>query len=412
MSKGMDRPQGPAERVPVAGVLAWVDRHVACLPAEEVLAAEAAGRVVAEDVRATIDLPPFDRAAVDGFALRADETVGASSYNPLPFRLAALSEGLPPGSVAPLQAGDPLPRGADAVIHLEHATLGQEGIVEVIEPVVGANEVERAGSHGSRGSTIAAAGRRLGASDIGLLSWAGSARISVVRRPRVSCLLVGRNLVETGRRLAPGEVHDANGPMLRALVRRDGGVTVEQRRIERDRVLLRAAMVAPGADIILVAGGTGPGVDDYAAAALSDAGEVAMHGVALCPGETAGLGRARSGVPVVLLPGSPAACLCAYEFLAGRAIRRLGGRNPELPFAMRLMTAAGKIASEIGMTEVRPVRRLADGTVEPVASFSEAGLTAAAHADGFVIVPEGSEGYGQGVRVPVYMYDAQGLPCA
>jgi molybdopterin molybdotransferase len=79
---------------------------------------------------------------------------------------------------------------------------------------------------------------------------------------------------------------------------------------------------------------------------------------------------------------------------------------------MRLMTAAGKIASEIGMTEVRPVRRLADGTVEPVASFSEAGLTAAAHADGFVIVPEGSEGYRQGVRVPVYMYDAQGLPCA
>jgi molybdopterin molybdotransferase len=240
-----------------------------------------------------------------------------------------------------------------------------------------------------------------------LLSAAGLAQVSVVRRPRVSCLLAGRNLVETGRPLPPGAIHDANGPLLRALIVRDGGIAIEQRRVERDPLVLRAAMVAPGADIILVAGGTGPGVDDYAAAALSDAGEVAVHGVALRPGETAGLGRAGSGVPVFLLPGSPAACLWAYEFFAGRAIRRLGGRNPELPFARREMTAAGKIASEIGMTEVRPVRCLTDGTVEPVASFREAGLSAATGADGFVIVPEGSEGYRQGARVPVYLYDAQ-----
>jgi molybdopterin molybdotransferase len=405
MSTRIDRPQSAADRASVADVLEWIDGQVACLPAEEVLVAEAAGRILAEDVRAATDLPPFDRASVDGFAARADETIGASSYNPLPFRLMSASDDLPPECAARLRAGDPMPLGADAMVPLEHAELDPDGVLSVIEPVVAGSNVERAGSHAARDSTIAEAGRRLGAGEVGLLSAAGLTQVFVVRRARVSCLLAGRSLVEAGRPLPPGAVYDANGPLLSALVRRDGGVTVLQRWVEGDRAALQAAMVAPGADIILVAGGTGPGADDFAAAALSDAGELALHGVALRPGETAGLGRAQSGVPVVLLPGSPASCLWAYEFFAGRAIRRLGRRNPELPFTKREMTAAGKIVSEIGMTEVRPVRCREDGTAEPVASFGEAGLAAVVRADGFVIVPEGSEGYRQGARVPVYLYD-------
>ena len=155
---------------------------------------------------------------------------------------------------------------------------------------------------------------------------------------------------------------------------------------------------------MLVIGGTGRGRDDHAAAALAAAGKCAIHGVALLPGETTGLGHNVGGVRVVLLPGAPAACLWSYELLAGRAIRRLGGRNPELPFQSREVVTARKIVSSLGMTEICAVR-FGDGeTVEPLPSFAEIGLMAAVGADGFVIVPQGSEGFPEGARITVHLY--------
>src|ERR1700736_4366724 len=128
---------------------------------------------------------------------------------------------------------------------------------------------------------------------------------------------------------------------------------------------LSGALVEAGVDIVLVIGGTGPGSDDHSAAALAGAGELAIHGVTLRPGETTGLGRTGSGVPVVLLPGAPAACLWSYELFAGRAILRLGGRDPELPYRSRDMITARKIVSATGMTEICPVRCGTRDTVAP-----------------------------------------------
>jgi molybdopterin molybdotransferase len=113
---------------------------------------------------------------------------------------------------------------------------------------------------------------------------------------------------------------------------------------------------SPGIDIALVIGGTGPGSNDRAAAALTEAGELAVHGVALHPGDTTGLGRTGAGMPVILLPGAPASCLWSYELFAGRAIRRLGGRGTELPYRSRQMITARKIVSSLGMAEICPVR--------------------------------------------------------
>src|SRR5580700_10950632 len=138
---------------------------------------------------------------------------------------------------------------------------------------------------------------------------------------------------------------NSKGPMTRAAVERDGGVVGECLAVERDLMAIRGALVEAGVDIVLVIGGTGPGIDDHSAAALAEAGELAIHGVALRPGETAGLGRTVSGVPVVLLPGAPAACLWSYELFAGRAIRRLGGRGPGFPYRSREMITARKIVS-------------------------------------------------------------------
>jgi molybdopterin molybdotransferase len=137
---------------------------------------------------------------------------------------------------------------------------------------------------------------------------------------------------------------------------------------------------------------------------MAAAGSLDIHGVALMPGETAGLGHTLGGVPVLLLPGSPAACLWNYELFAGRAIRRLGGRNSEPPYRVVGVTTTRKIVSAIGLTEICPIRRLADGRVEPLAAFAGVGLMATAAADGFMIVPAASEGYPAGATINAYFY--------
>ena len=399
------QPHLASGRARLGDVAAWIDAWAAPAGPEDVSLADAAGRTLAGNVTAAMDLPPFDRAAADGFALRADETVGAGAYSPLPFRLTPVSAGgLAPGHAAAVETGDPLPAGADTVVRLEQALPESPGMIAIVAAVATGSEVEHKGSQGTRGAVLVAAGRQLGPGDIGLLASAGIERVPVVIRPRVRCLLAAGRVAETGEAPPPGAVHDANAAMLAALVERDGGAVAERRRIGRSRAALRDALRGGlAADVILVAAGTGSGSGDEAAAALADAGELAIRGVALHPGETAAAGWS-SGVPVFLLPGIPSACLWAYELLAGRAIRRLAGRSGELPFATRDMRLTRKIVSEIGVAEICPVRCTKDGEAEPLAPFAEAGLAAAARGDGFVIVADASEGHPEGAAVTVYLY--------
>ena len=184
------------------------------------------------------------------------------------------------------------------------------------------------------GALLVPAGTQLSPPHIGMLICAGLVSVDVVQRPRVRIVVSPKN----------PEI-DGNGPMIRGLVQRDGGVIADMIAAERTSQGIRNALEADGVDIVLVIGGTGPGTEDHAAAALAAAGELAIHGIALRPGETTGLGHTRSGVPVALLAGSPAACLFGYEMLAGRAVRRLGGRNPELPYRSAPMHTRRKIVS-------------------------------------------------------------------
>jgi molybdopterin molybdotransferase len=369
----------------VDAAIAWIDAAAKPLDREDVPLCIAQGRVLTGLIRSVGPIPGSDRAAVDGFAVQASASLGASAYNPVRLPLIA---------VVP---GDVLPAGTDAVVPLALAEPDDETCIEVIEPVAAGDNVEREGAVATIGATLVPAGRRLAAHHIGLLASARLSVVPVVRRPCV------RMLVANPTKSAAGE--DSNGPMIRAAVERDGGVIGERVAVERDQAAIPAALVRPGTDIVLFIGGTGPGRDDHSATALAEVGELAIHGVALRPGETTGLGRVGNGVPVILLPGRPEACLWSYELFAGRAIRRLGGRSAEPPYRSREMITARKIVSALGTTEICPVRLAADDTVEPIPSFAETGLMAAVAADGFVIVPQGSEGYAQGAPVTVYLYE-------
>jgi molybdopterin molybdotransferase len=363
-------------------VIAWVDRTVSRLPAETAPVSSVCGRVLAEAIYATQPIPLADRALLDGFAVAASATIGAGSYNPLLLPLRVIS------------AGDAMPPGTDAVIPLDLGQTQPPGVMECVEAVAPYENVEMEGCVAAPSALLASAGTLLSPAHIAMLINSGLASVMVVRRPLVRIVS------------APGSsTTDSNGPMCRALVERDGGVVDDILAAERTRQGIRRALETEGTDIVLVIGGTGPGAGDHAAAALAEAGDLAIHGIALRPGETAGLGHTRREVPVILLPGSPAACFCAYEMLAGRAIRRLGGHDPATPYRPRVMRTARKIVSAIGMTEICPVRCTASDVVEPLPSFSEIGLMAAVAADGFVIVPEVREGYPQDAPVNVYLYE-------
>ena len=377
------RGRGFPSRTALADAVHWLDaRTSAPLLAEEVAVATATGRVLAAPATAHADLPPADRALRDGVAVMAEATLGAGGYNPIL---------LPAGSAAPVSAGEPLPPGTDAVLPVEGAQASPL-CVEVLDALPAGSGVERRGEQARSGATLLPAGRVLRPQDVGLLAALGRETVAVVRRPVVRILLAG----------GPRDGREADGAMLAALVARDGGVVDLRGPLER--AALTAALAEPGADLILACGRTGLGADDIAPLALADAGTLALHGVALRPGDSAALGSV-GAVPVCLLPGEPAACATVYDLLAGRAVRRLGGRGAEPPYAAVRVRTARKLVSEIGFAEIYRVR-LVDGLAEPVASAAVPGLAATARADGFVLIPAESEGVPEGAEVLVRLYEA------
>ena len=390
------RLRGFADRVSLERALAWLDGLPARPGAEEVGVAESVGRVPAAPLAALRDHPPADRAGEDGYAVRSAETVGASAYHPVLLRLQDPAQVLAPGSAALVAAGAVLPGGADAILGFDAAQEAGADL-EVIGTVAGGAGVERAGQQLRAGAPLAGAGLPISPQQAGLLASLGVERVSVVARPRVRLLVAGP-------KPAPGAPAggDAHGAMLRALVERDGGS------LEADgvgaglREALRRAAAAPGADLLLVTGRSGTGPDDEAPLALAEAGELVLHGIALRPGGSSGMGLA-GGRAVLLLPGDPLACLCAYELLAGRLVRRLAGRDPGLPHPTREAEVGRKIVSAVGFAEVCLVRLVA-GRAEPIGVADFGGLAAAARADGFVVVPEPLEGYAPGARVTVHLY--------
>jgi molybdopterin molybdotransferase len=359
--------------VSVEAALAWIDGATRCLETDEVPLNQAFGRVLGEDINAAAPIPPVDCAAIDGFGVRAIESIGAGAYNPL---------AVPSVAVA---AGEALPAGTDAVVPLDHVESVNLGDVVLVEPTAPGANVDRQGAVAVAGGLLAAAGTRLMPRHVGLLASAGFTRLPLIRRPRVRVAIAGA--VRSG----------GDGPMLHAAIERDGGVILESS--------LAEAFSAKEADIVLIAGGTGSECEDRSAAALAAGGTLDIHGVTLVSGETTGFGRTAAGACLVLLPGAPAACLLSYELFAGRAIRRLGGRDPALPYRSHTVTTARKIVSSIGATEIYPVRLRSDGRIEPIVSFTEIGLMAAVQADAFIIVPEASEGHPSGASVTAYLYD-------
>jgi molybdopterin molybdotransferase len=386
---------GFADLVPLERAQAWIDGQAGRLAAVEVEVAGCVGRTLAAPPAAPGPVPPLDRAGQDGYAVRSAETAGASAYDPALLRLQGADAPLAAGGAALVEAGGALPDGADAIAPFDAARAAGPTL-EVIAPVAQGSGVERAGQQLGAGAPLAGVAHPLRPHEAALLASAGVERLGVVARPRVRLVVAGPKAGGGARG------HDANGPMLRALIERDGGIAEPWERAGGARQAILGAAAAPGAELVIATGRTGTGADDEAPLALAEAGRLVLHGIALRPGGSTGMGVA-GGRPVVLLPGDPLACLCAYELLAGRLVRGLGGRDPGLPHARCEAEVGRKIVSAVGFLEVCQVR-LAAGRAEPLGVIESGGLPSAARADGFVLVPATSEGHPPGARVTVHLY--------
>ena len=403
------RMRGFASRRTVAEAWDWLDRVVSRLSAEPVAITEATGRVLAEALVAEINVPEFERSAMDGYALLADETIGAGDYSPTEFRVIGqsypgrpCSETVVSGTCVRIMTGAPLPAGADAVVPVENTRETPTGI-EVTEAIPRSKNVGRIGEDIAVGQTVLSLGRRLRPQDVAVAASLGMAQLSVYRQPRVRILLTGNELVPPGQPRGPFQIYDANSLMLRGLVPRDGGIIESVQYLPDEPATIRAALSAPGADVTLISGGSSVGAEDHAPQLVAELGELPIHGIAMRPSSPAGLGRIGSAL-VVLLPGNPVSCLCAYDFFAGRAIRQMGGRSADWPYRRSVEKLARKLVSAIGRVDYCRVKQTPEG-IEPLALSGASVLSSTTRADGFVVVPEMSEGYAPGSEVTVYWYD-------
>jgi molybdopterin molybdotransferase len=403
------RMRGFAKRADVEEVERFLVERSAALEAEEVALLDCAGRVLTADVHADVDVPGFARSAMDGYAVRGEDTFGASDYDPIELRV--LGESLPgrgfTGTVGANQAvrimtGAPLPAGADAVAIAEVCS-ERDGRVEVREAVAPHKNVGAAGEDLRQGDLALRAGRRLRPQDAGLLASIGAARVSCVRRPRVRLLVTGDELLPAGRRPEGHRIADSNSVVLRALVARDGGELESFELLPDDAERIRAALASPGADVVLVSGGSSVGREDFAPKLVAELGSLAFHGVAMRPSSPTGVGSIGEAL-VFLIPGNPVSCLCAYEFFAGPTLRALGGRPRAWPHPRVELPLARKISSMVGRVDYVRVA-IEGGHVVPLATSGASILSSTVRASGCVIVPRDSEGMPEGESVEVRLYD-------
>ncbi len=403
------RMKGFAERADVEEVEAWLAANTRPLPPEPVPLLEGVGRVLSEDVNAAFAVPGFPRSAMDGYAVRGEDSFGASEYDPISLELIGLSlpgapfEGrLAAGQAVRIMTGAPVPDGADAVVMAEVCS-ESGGRVEVREAVAPRKNVGAVGEDIAIGDRVLTAGRRLRPQDAGLLSSIGRAELSCVRQPRVRLLVTGDELLPAGSRPEGAQIVDSNSVVLRALVERDGGRHLPFEILPDRPDRIRESLAAEDADVVLVSGGSSVGQEDHAPRLLDELGDLVFHGVAMRPSSPAGIGRIGERF-VFLLPGNPVSCLCAYEFFAGPTIRALGGRPRAWPHRRIRLPLARKIASAIGRTDYARVAVEA-GKAIPLATSGASILSSTVRAAGAVIVPREREGMPEGAEVEVLLYD-------
>src|SRR3954452_7845670 len=368
------------------------------LEAATVALADALGRVLAHDVVAAVDAPPFDRANVDGFAVRASDTNGASDLAPKTLRLNAevIACGhapalqVAPGKASAIATRGVIPRGADAVVMIEQTELidADPPRIELRRAAAPGHFISYAGSDIARGETLLRKGARIGSREIGMLAAGGLAQVDVVRRPKIAILSTGDELVAPGAPPPPAGGYDSNGAIIAAAVSEAGGEPVSFGAFPDDEVALGRAVrdALSTCDMVVLSGGTSKGAGDLSHTIVSKLGKVIVHGVALKPAKPLCLALA-DDKPVVVLPGFPTSAIFTFHTFVAPVIRKRAGLPPETAEQVTARVPV-RIASELGRQEFVLVS-LIEGEHGPVAfpiGKGSGAVTSFSQADGFLAI--------------------------
>lgn len=357
---------------------------------ESILLEDSYGRIIAEDVIATFHVPPFDRSAMDGYALKAQDTYGASNFSPKKLKLIGVEQAgecfegeIGSGECVQVATGSPMPRGADAVIMVED-TKKVEDYVETYHPVYPGANVSFKGEDIRKGDIAVRKGEQLSPGRIGAIAALGIGSVKVYAKPIVSIISTGSEVKPLESELKPGEIYDINSYTLTAIVSSNGCIPKNEGIIPDDPEALKEALRrAVQNDVIVISGGSSVGVKDLLYDLIEEMGEVKFHGVHVKPGKPTLFGMVNEK-PVFCMPGNPTSCLSnAYIFLIP-ALRKIA-RLPEAePRTVKAKMGTRVVASS-GREQILTVR-IENGIAYPV--FKKSGtITSMTNAGGYIILP-------------------------
>ena len=374
---------------------------------ERIALRDATGRVLATSAASAIDVPPFDRAAMDGYAVVAGDTFGASRDRVKTLRLVhtsysgdAPAQAIASGECVEIATGAPLPDGADAVVMVEETEKTTEG-VRIFTPVYPGQHVGRRAADISKGQTVVASGSVLNAGSIGALAAVGTTTIEVIARPRVAIVSTGNEIIEPGQPLGPGQIYNINRFTLTSIIETHGGtVSAVDTVVDTLADLVEAICRNAAADLIVFSGGSSVGERDLMLDAVQQTGEVIFHGIAVKPGKPTLLGKVGS-TPVLGMPGNPTSCLSNAYLLVIPMLRQMARLPPYEPPTIHVPLAR-RIVSTTGRHQFFTVR-VVDGSAIP--AFKGSGdITSMAHADGYIEIPAQTEIVEAGEMVKVKLF--------
>ncbi len=365
-------------------------------------------RVTGKDTRATNYLPPFDRSAVDGYALKAEDTFGVSVFNPKIFKLTKNQVGK--NEARELWTGNPIPKGADAVAMLEY-TKKFEKQIELVTSVTPGENISKRGEDITKGEVAVKAGTRLNSHHLGLLAALGKINIEVIRKPKITILSTGNELVEFGKKPEHGQIVETN-QLIFSNMCRELGAEPRELGIAKDdleEIIAKLKEGLDGTDAIITTGGTSVGYPDLVPTAVNQIGKpgVIVHGIAMRPGMPTAL-AILEGRPIFILSGNPVAATIGFEvFVRPVLLRLLGIEKEPRPVIRAILTR--RVAAALGrrvFLRVRVVQRDGGFFAEPVRVKGSGILTTMTEANGYVIIPENREGLEEGESVNVHLFSS------
>jgi len=368
------------------------------------------GRIIAEDVCAPIDVPPFDRAAMDGYAVRAEDTFGAEEDKPIRLKVVGRIEAgdkpeieVRKGEAVEISTGAAMPKGSNAVVMVEYTSADNEDIL-VFKPVAPGENVIAAGSDIMAGELLVRKDTRLTAREIGMLAAVGINSVKVYAKPVVAVISTGNELVDSGE-LEYGKIYDINSATLCAAIEENGGRAVYIG-IARDSEEEIEEMIKKGlevADIVLTSGGTSTGIGDIIYRILDELGEVIVHGVAVKPGKPTVI-AVINNKPVFGLPGYPTSAFMIFEIFVAPLIRRMAGVSKEDSKLKAKLSS--RVFSAVGRREFLPVNVVKgeNFTAYPVTGNYSAAISKLGEADGFIEIPESKAFLEEGEEVEVKLF--------